>query len=257
MSDPEGKVAIVTGASSGIGRAAAKLFAKSGAKVVVGARREGRAQRAWWRRLPAEGGKAVALAGQTLATKPYAGRPVDLAVQKFGRSSSSPQSSGIIGEKGRRRASRSPARRGPQSTDQRLPAPVSIPEMAKRGQGLDRFHQHLACRPARSAFRVRSLRREGWFLLRLTQASPPRRPAGLATRCCPAPWIRHLHGHERHGWRQSFTTGFMPEALARPEELALGALSRVDASSSNQERRCWATAAFPSAHLDHGRFEPK
>ena len=34
------KVAIVTGASSGIGRAAAKLFAAEGAKVVVAARRK-------------------------------------------------------------------------------------------------------------------------------------------------------------------------------------------------------------------------
>jgi len=36
----DGKVAIITGASSGIGRAAAKLFAAEGARLVVAARRE-------------------------------------------------------------------------------------------------------------------------------------------------------------------------------------------------------------------------
>ncbi len=39
MSEMNGKIALVTGASSGIGRATAKLFAKKGARVVVAARR--------------------------------------------------------------------------------------------------------------------------------------------------------------------------------------------------------------------------
>ena len=37
----EGKVAIITGAGTGIGRATALMFAKEGAKVVVAARKTG------------------------------------------------------------------------------------------------------------------------------------------------------------------------------------------------------------------------
>jgi NAD(P)-dependent dehydrogenase (short-subunit alcohol dehydrogenase family) len=40
MTDLKEKVAIITGASSGIGRATAKLFARAGAKIVVAARRK-------------------------------------------------------------------------------------------------------------------------------------------------------------------------------------------------------------------------
>lgn len=57
-----GKVAIVTGASSGIGRATAKLFAEEGVSVVLGARRQD-ALFALVEEIKANGGEAYAIAG--------------------------------------------------------------------------------------------------------------------------------------------------------------------------------------------------
>lgn len=53
MDSMSGKVAIVTGGSTGIGRATAIAFGKAGAKVVVAARRQ------------AEGGEAIRLIQET------------------------------------------------------------------------------------------------------------------------------------------------------------------------------------------------
>lgn len=58
MSDIRGSVIAITGASSGIGEAAALLLAARGAKVVLGARRPDRLQ-ALADRITAEGGEAV------------------------------------------------------------------------------------------------------------------------------------------------------------------------------------------------------
>lgn len=77
-----GKVAIITGASAGIGYATAKLFAREGAKVVVAARRQPELNT-----LVAEiaetGGSAVALAGD-VKDEAYAKALVDVAISKFG-----------------------------------------------------------------------------------------------------------------------------------------------------------------------------
>ena len=58
MGKLDGKVAIATGATSGMGRATAKLFAKEGAKVVVTGRNEERAKEVV-DDIKAEGGEAI------------------------------------------------------------------------------------------------------------------------------------------------------------------------------------------------------
>jgi NADP-dependent 3-hydroxy acid dehydrogenase YdfG len=68
----QNKVAIVTGASGGIGRSTAKLFAAEGAKLVVGARRDAELA-SLVAEIEADDGNAVALAGtsaQKLTQRP-------------------------------------------------------------------------------------------------------------------------------------------------------------------------------------------
>ena len=76
------RVAIVTGASSGIGWAAAKLFAEKGARVVVGTRRQS-ALDELVREIEACGGQAVALPGD-VRDEDYAKALAELAMKRFG-----------------------------------------------------------------------------------------------------------------------------------------------------------------------------
>jgi hypothetical protein len=98
MSRLSGKVAIITGASSGIGRATAKLFAKEGAKVVVGARREAELAELV-REINAEGGEALALAGD-VQSETYAKDLVAAAVKTFGKLDIAFNNAGTIGPAG-------------------------------------------------------------------------------------------------------------------------------------------------------------
>lgn len=82
MSILANKTAIVTGASSGIGFEAAKLFAKEGAKVVALARR-GEALERLVDEITAAGGVAIALAGD-VKDEQCVRESVALAVSRFG-----------------------------------------------------------------------------------------------------------------------------------------------------------------------------
>ncbi|CAN7144402.1 SDR family oxidoreductase [Phyllobacterium sp. LjRoot231] len=93
-----GKVALVTGASAGIGRATAKLFAQEGAKLVVGARRKEELD-ALVAEIEADGGEAVALTGD-VRSEDYAKALVALAVERYGKLDIAFNNAGTLGEAG-------------------------------------------------------------------------------------------------------------------------------------------------------------
>src|SRR5262245_38097201 len=84
MAEPlAGKVALVTGASSGIGEGAALALAAEGASVAVSGRRRGRLDDLV-ARIEAAGGKGLALPGD-VAVEEQARKSVEDTVAAFGR----------------------------------------------------------------------------------------------------------------------------------------------------------------------------
>jgi len=79
----KGKIVVITGASSGLGEAAARLLSAQGASVVLGARRSDRLK-SLADELNRNGGKAVAVATD-VTHRNQVKKLVDTAVQEFGR----------------------------------------------------------------------------------------------------------------------------------------------------------------------------
>lgn len=91
----DGKTIIVTGASSGIGAAAARLFAENGAKLVLGARRKDKLEEVAVD-VRAAGGAALVVPGD-VAEPTYAAKLVDAARSEFGGLDGAFNNAGIMG----------------------------------------------------------------------------------------------------------------------------------------------------------------
>ncbi|ARO30483.1 short-chain dehydrogenase protein [Rhizobium sp. NXC14] len=92
------KTAIITGASSGIGHAAAKVFARQGARLVINGRRQ-EALDAVVAEIEAEGGEAVAIAGD-VRDEALQARLAETAVSRFGTLDIAFNNAGGLGEMG-------------------------------------------------------------------------------------------------------------------------------------------------------------
>ena len=92
------KVAIVTGASSGIGRATARLFAREGARVVVSGRRQAELNTLVGE-IEADGGQVIAVAGD-VRDEALAKALVDAAVEHFGGLDIAFNNAGALGAMG-------------------------------------------------------------------------------------------------------------------------------------------------------------
>lgn len=90
------KVAIITGASSGIGRTAAKLFSKQGASVVLNARREEELSQLK-SEIEAQGGKAEIVVGDVQLESTHQ-QCVETAIEHFGKLDVCFNNAGWLGE---------------------------------------------------------------------------------------------------------------------------------------------------------------
>ena len=98
MNRLQNKTALITGASSGIGRATALRFAKEGARLILGARRQQELD-SLVSEIRGAGGQAFAIAGD-VRSESYAEALVARSVSEFGGLDISFNNAGMLGEAG-------------------------------------------------------------------------------------------------------------------------------------------------------------
>ncbi|MBS7544501.1 SDR family oxidoreductase [Ancylobacter oerskovii] len=224
----EGKVALITGASSGIGRATATLFAAEGARVVVGARRQAELD-ALVAEIAGAGGAAAALAGD-VKDEDYARALAALAADRFGRLDIAFNNAGTLGEGG---PSTGISAQGwadtlaVNLTGAFLGAKHQIPEMLKTGGGsvifTSTFVGYTTAFPGLAAY---AASKSG--LIGLTQALAAEfGPQGIRVNAVLPGAVETEMYREANGTpeAQAFVTGLHAlKRVARPEELARSVL---------------------------------
>ena len=230
------KVAIITGASSGIGRAAALLFARMGAAVIVGARRQAELDKLV-AQIQQEGGRAAAIAGD-VRQETYAQSLVDFAEREFGGLDIAFNNAGTMGEMG---PTHQVSAAGWQDTlDTNLNsaffgAKYQIPAMLKRGGGslifTSTFVGHTVGFPGAAAYAASKAGLNG-----LTQALATEfgaqgirvnaiLPGGTATP------MAHEMNHTPEAMAHTASLHAL-KRLAQPEEIAQAALFLASDASS-------------------------
>ncbi len=92
----DGQSIVITGASSGIGAAAARLFARHGANIVIGARREALLSRVA-DEITDAGGRVIAIAGD-VREEAYAADLVKAAIAEYGGLDGAFNNAGAVGD---------------------------------------------------------------------------------------------------------------------------------------------------------------
>lgn len=236
MIELNNKVAIITGASSGIGRAAALLFASAGATVVVAARRQAELD-SLVTQIRQAGGRAAGIAGD-VRHEAYAQTLVEFAEQEFGGLDIAFNNAGTMGEMG---ATPQVTAAGWQETlDTNLNsaffgAKYQIPAMQKRGGGslifTSTFVGHTVGFPGVAAYAASKAGLNG-----LTQALATEfgaqgirvnaiLPGGTATP------MAHQMNHTPEAMAQVASLHAL-KRLAQPEEIANAALFLASDASS-------------------------
>ncbi len=232
------KVAIVTGASSGIGRATAKLFAKEGAKVVVSARRAAELK-ALVDEIKAAGGMAVAHAGD-VSHEETAEALVALALSEYGKLDIAFNNAGTLGEAG---ATTGVSRKGwdealaTNLTSAFLAAKHQVPAMQKNGSGAlvftSTFVGHTASFPGVAAYAASKSGLIGLVQTLAAEFGPQGiRANAILPGAVDTPMYRAMNGTAES---QAFITGL--HALKRvttPEEIAHSVLYLASDASSFQ-----------------------